>query len=150
MADEAQIRSSIFIRKVDSAGLTVLQYTSQPTAFNVTVTGTKGPVPGAFTVSTHGIDVDFGELATPGLCIIKNFDSSNWLEYGIWDPEGAVFYPLGEVGPGEIYALKLARNLQEGIGTADPGTGTTEANTNRLRLRANAQAVEASVEAFEV
>ncbi len=145
MAD-GQIRSSLQIQKT-SGTVTTIDYASKPTAFDITVTGTKGPVPGAITVTTAGVDVDFSELTTPGYCRLFNHDATNFYEYGIWDPEGNTFYPLGEVGPGESYVLKLSRNLQEEFGT---GTGTSGANTNRLRLKADTASVEAVVEAFEV
>ena len=148
MANEATVRSSLKILKTDSTtGRVLLDASPKPTAFTVDVAGTKGPVPGAVNVTTAGVNIDFSELTTPALCRIMNFDSTNFLEYGIWDPEGGTFYPLGEVGPGETYVIKLSRNLQEEFGT---GTGTSGANTNRLRLKADTAAVEATVEAFEV
>ncbi len=145
MAD-GQIRSSLQIRKTSGTVVTI-EYTSKPTAFDIIVAGTKGPVPGAITVTTAGVDVDFSELTTPGYCRLFNHDATNFYEYGIWDPEGNTFYPLGEVGPGESYVLKLSRNMQEEFET---GTGTSGANTNRLRLKADTAPVEGLVEAFEV
>lgn len=145
MAD-GQIRSSLQIQKT-SGSVVTLDYGSKPTAFDITVAGTKGPVPGAITVTTAGVDVDFSELTTPGYCRLFNHDATNFYEYGVWDPEGNTFYPLGEVGPGESYVIKLSRNLQEEFET---GTGTSGANTNRLRLKADTASVEAVVEAFEV
>lgn len=143
MGDEATIHSSLAIRKGN------LNYgPSRPTAFTADVGGTLGPTPGALTVDNEGDDIAFAELTTPSLCRIANIDSTNRLEYGIWDPEGVKFYPLGEVLPGESYVLRLARNLFEEYGT---GTGTTGADTNRLRVRAITGATCACiVEAFEL
>ena len=95
----------------------------------------------------EGTDVDFSELTIPGLCRLMNLDATNFIEFGIWDPEGGVFYPLGEIGPGKTYTIKLSRNLQEEFGT---GTGTTGADTNRLRIKADTAACNVLVEAFEV
>jgi hypothetical protein len=141
MANEAQVRSSLQI--INSP----LHYQSQPTAFTADVTGIKGPCPGAFAASILGTDVDLSELTTPGLCRIMNLDDTNFIEFGIWDPEALKFYPLGEVLPGETYVLRLSRNLaQEYAGT---GTGTTGPETNTLRIRADTAPCNALVEAFE-
>lgn len=142
MANEAEIRSSLQIAKDN------LEYRGQPTVFNANVTGTKGPTPGAITVSTAGTDVDLSGLTTPGLCRIQNLeaDSGNFVAYGIWDPEGGKFYPLGELLPGESYVLRLSRVIEEEYGT---GGGTTGASTNRLRFKADTAALVVLVEAFE-
>ena len=140
MADEATIRCSLDINKPP------LRYISRPTVFTFDVAGTKGPVPGAIEASVLGTDVDFSELTTPALCRIMNLDGTNFVEFGIWDPEGITFYPLGEVLAGETYVLRLSRYLQEEYGT---GTGTTGADTNRLRIKADTAAVQVLVEAFE-
>lgn len=142
MADEASIRSSLQITKGE------IEYRSNPTQFLADVTGSKGPTPGAVTVTTAGTDIDFSELTTPALCRIQNQDSTNFVEYGIWDPEGNTFYSLGEILPGETYVLRLSRFLQEEFGTA-AGTGTTGADTNRLRFKAQVASINVLVEAFE-
>lgn len=141
MSGEARVRSTLQIVNGN------LKYQPKSVSFNPDVAGTKGPVPGAIAVTTAGTDVDFGELTTPALCKITNLDSTNFVEYGIWDPEGNTFYPLGELLAGESYVLRLSRNLQEEFGTA---SGTIGANTNRLRLKADAATLNASVEAFEL
>ena len=143
MADEAQIRSSLQIAK-DS-----LEYRGQPTVFNADVSGTKGPTPGAITVSAAGTDVDLSALTTPGLCRIQNLeaDGGNYVTYGIWDPEGGKFYPLGELLPGESYVLRLARDIEAEYGT---GGGTTGSPVNKLRFKANTAALVVLVEAFEL
>jgi len=140
MADEAQVRSSLQIRKGN------MEYRSEPTVFNADVSGTKGPVPGAISVSVVGVDVDFLELTTPALCRLMNIDSTNFVTYGIWDPEGNTFFPLGEILPGETYVLRLSRGLHQELGT---GSGTIGPDTNRLRFRANTAACNVVIEAFE-
>lgn len=140
MANEATVTSRLTIQKG------YLDYMSRPGQFQATVTGTKGPVPGALEATTAGVSVDFSELTTPALCRLMNLDTTNFVEYGIWDPEGGVFYPLGELLPGESYVLRLSRNLNEEYGT---GAGTVGANTNRLRLKADTAACQVMVEAFE-
>lgn len=146
MANEARVQSSLSIRK-SSGTITQIDYQSRPTAFLATVTGTKGPVPGAITVTTAGTNVSLDELDLPGLCRIANLDASNYVTVGIYDPELDRFYPLADVLPGEFYLLRLSRHL----GTEyDNATGTgTSAFTNRLRIRANTASCNVLVEAFE-
>lgn len=142
MPNEASIRTSLQILKGK------LDYQSRPTTFttNIDAANPSGPSPGAITISVLGTDVDLSELNNPSLCRIQNLDATNFLEYGIWDPESSTFYPLGECLKGESYVLRLSRNIQEEFGT---GTGTTGADTNRLRLKADTASVEALVECFE-
>lgn len=152
MADEAQIRSSMEIKKGK------IDYRSLPSAFLANVTGTKGPTPGAVTVTVFGTAIDLSELTTPGLCRIMNIDATNYVEYGIRDPETETFYPFGEILPGESYILRLSRNLAfeyygtgTGTGTGTgPDTGDVGAETNVLWFRANTASVNVVVEAFEV
>ncbi len=141
MVNEASIRSSLQITKGK------IEYRSSPTQFSADVTGSKGPSPGAVDISTAGTDIDFSELTTPGLCRIQNQDPTNYVTYGIWDPENNTFFPLGELLPGETYPLRLSRLLQEELGT---GSGTSGADTNRLRFKADTASVVVLVEAFEV
>lgn len=137
MADEATVRGSLNIKTTN------LEFRSYPTAFNVDVSGEIGPTPGAFSASTDGTNVDLSELTTPGLCVIRNLDATNYVEVGIWD--GLEFYPIIEVGPGEHYVLKLSRNIGNSYGT---GTGTLGADTS-MRIKADTAACVVVVEAFE-
>jgi hypothetical protein len=147
MANEATITSQLQIQKRTTAGnLTFLGF--GPGSFSADVTGTLGPTPGAVLVTTAGRDIYFTELTTPGFCVIANLEPAggNYFEYGIKDPQTNVYYPLGEVLPGESYVIRLSRNLQEQY--AGSGTGTTGPE-NYLRLKANAGTVRAFVGAFE-
>lgn len=150
MANEASLNCSLQVRK-SVGGVTVLDYSSRPTAFRVDVSGTKGPTPGAMAASVAGTDVDFSELTVPGLCRISNLSTepTNYIEYGIFDPEAARYYPLGECDPGESYVIKLSRNFNEEYGTALVGTGTLPGGTARLRIRGRVTGAVALVEAFE-
>lgn len=144
MANEATIRCGLTIRKM-SGSLTLLDY-SKSTNFQATVTGTKGPTPGAFTVSVTGTDVDLSELTTPGFVTIKNLDATNFVTYGIRDPDSGNFFPLGELLPGEAYVLRLSRYLFQEFYLPPTGTGTAN---NTLRFVADTSSVVVSVEAFE-
>jgi hypothetical protein len=140
MADEARIITSLNIRKNN------LHHQTQPTSFSADVDGEKGPVPGAITIATAGTNIDFSELTTPGWCWITNLDRTNFVEWGIYDTEAALFFPVGELGPGEQALFKFSRNLQEEY--TNTGTGTS-GPTNRFRMKANTAACVVRVEAFE-
>lgn len=120
-----------------------LKYRSYPNSFQGTITGAKGPCPGALTCSTAGTVVDLTEIATPGFGVIYNEDDTNFVTVGIWD--GTEFYPLMEVGPGEIYPLKFSRYLESSLGV---GTGTFT-GTYRLMVKADTAACNVFVGVFE-
>lgn len=138
--NEASIRSSLQVRSGE------LFYQSQPTAFEADVAGSKGPSPGAITVSVFGTNIDLSQLVTPALCRVMNLDPTNYVEYGIRDPATGVFYPLGEILPGETYILRLSRNIQEDY--YNTGTGTT-ASINFFHFKANKAPCVVVIEAFE-
>lgn len=140
MANEATIRSSLQIRSGH------LNYQSQPVAFQADVAGAKGPVPGAVQVDTIGTDIYFSELDTPGLCRIQNLDTTNYVEWGIYDTVTGRFSPVGELLPGETFVFRLSRNFAEQY--TGSGTGTTGAE-NYLRFKANQASCNVLVEAFE-
>lgn len=140
MSNEATIRTGIQII-VD--GLT---YRPPTTAFNVDVSAAKGPTPGLVVVSIFGIDVLFTDLTTPGLCRITNYDLTNFITYGLGDGITTEFYPLGEVGPGESYVIKLSRNL--GVDMEEATTGVASGGKT-FRLVADTETCNCSVEAFE-
>lgn len=140
MANEATLSVSMNIVK-DGRQLCRFQ-----SGFNADVAGRKGPVPGAITISTAGTDIDLTQLTSPGLCILRNLDDTNFVEFGIKEPATGFFYPLGELLPGEDYVLRLSRNLRQEY--TNTGTGTS-APTNNLHMKANTAAVVVDIEAFE-
>ena len=138
VADEVQVRSSLQILK-KTGEFTLIDYRSQPTVFKTDITGVKGPLPGAVAVSTAGIEIDLSQLTVPGFCRLMNQDGTNYVTYGILDADGNTFHALGELGPGESYVLKLARDI--GLGT---GTGYES-----LFIKADTASCNVLVEAFE-
>lgn len=140
MSNEVTVRVSLQIRKGE------LDYRSYPTQFQADASVGEGPTPGLVLATTAGVSVDLTELSTPGFCWMQNLDATNYVTYGIWDPENSTFFPIGELLPGEFVMLRLARDIEEEYGT---GTGTTGANTNRLRLKADTASCHVRVEAFE-
>lgn len=141
MANEIQVTSSLVVVKNN------LQYQSRPAAFVADMAGGKGPTPGALTADEYGTTVDLSQLTTPGLCRVANLDdddSTAHLLVGVYD--GASFFPLIELLPGESYVFRLWRHLgQEFTGTS---TGTPS-DANQLRLMGVGGEVTALVEAFE-
>jgi len=147
MSGEAKIQISLNIDKIDATGN--LSYRSYPLTFNADVDGALGPTPGAFIASIYGTDVDLSQLTVPGLCRLSNQDPTNYISYGICDPETDKFYPLGELLPGEFFLLRLSRELGQEYAGSGTGTGTSGANTNKLRFVSHTAPCAVLVEAFE-
>lgn len=140
MSNEATVRVSLAIRTGSQ------QYQSNPTTFQADVSKAAPASPGRLTVGVHGSSVDLSKVATPGLCWVQNLDPTNFVEYGIRDPSGGKFYPLGEIMPGEFYVLRLSRNVLEDY--TNTGTGTTGA-VNTFWLKADTAPCEVDVQVFE-
>lgn len=128
-------------------------YQALPSAFQAVQNGNRGPVPGYLTVDETGSDIDLSAIGIPGMYRIANIDdpttATAYLIYGI--NNGTLFYPLGEVQPGETYVGRLFRYIGEDF--ANVGTGTS-GPINFLHLRAVktgsvAGTVGAKLEVFE-
>jgi len=127
MANEAQLHISLRINNPTSK----FEAQSTNTSYTVDVAGSSGPVPGMVVATTAGLDVAFTGLTVPTWCVLKNLDSTNFVEYGIWD--GATFHELGELPPlSKPQIIKLSRNM----------TG--------FRLKADTASCDVSVEAYEL
>ena len=114
MANEIQVRAGFSISNGN------LRYQTQPgsiTANQLTV-NPEGPTPGSVLVPTAGVAISPTGLASQGgWCKITNRDATNYVTFGI--KAGGVFYPLGELLPGEPAVLRLSRSLLYGAsGTA--------------------------------
>jgi hypothetical protein len=142
VADEFTIRVGLTARGGN------VDYVSRPDSYTADLEGAtmKGPTPGAVAVSTEGTDIDLTQLTNPGYCRIRNIDTVNSFEWGVYDPENDRFIVVGELAPGEPALFRLSRNF--GQEYTDTGTGTTAA-TNTLRCKALGGASVALVEAFQ-
>lgn len=142
MADEVRVTAGLAIRKgsLDYRGFGPSAYTD-----DIDATNPKGPVPGAVTVTTAGVDIDLSELTTPGYAEFINLDETNFVEWGIREPGTSTFYPIGEIPPGgKAGPFKLSRNfLEEYVGTGTTGP------TNKLHLKANTASCNVYVGVFE-
>lgn len=139
MSNEATISISFSISKGN------IQYQNHPKSFRADVDDGHGPLPGAFEVPVAGIDVDLSAIPSPGLCMLYNMDDTNFVQYGIQDYNTGVFYPLGEILPGEFYPIRLSRNL--GQDYPDSGTGTGP-EVHMLHFKADTAACWVRVDAF--
>lgn len=118
MANEIQVRSSLQIRNGN------LKYQSQPTAFNATMTGVKGPTPGAILISSGGTQISLAQLATlGGMCRVMNLDGTRTIEVGIYVVSLSRFIPFMSLLPGETYVFRMSEHLGEEY--TDTGTGST-------------------------
>lgn len=134
MVNEIRVNCSLNIKKGN------LQYQSLPAQFTANMSGSAGPAPGQITATTGGTNVSLASLTTMGgVCRIQNLDLVNFIDYGIWN--GSTYFPLGEVGPGESWPIRLSRFILFGA------TGT--AAVNSLRIRANGASCKVLVEAFD-
>jgi len=94
------------------------------TTFQPTLYGSIGPIPGAFTVSLGGTDINLSNLNTlGGVGQIINYDTVNTVTYGIKDGTTQKFYPLHDVLPGESYVFRISQYLHEIYPTS--GTGSS-------------------------
>lgn len=141
MANEIEFQFSLQIKKSN------LEYRALPNSFKANMDGAAdGPTPGTIAVPVApGVNVDLSELSTPGVCVIQNLDTTNYVMGGSYDPENNLFYPLMEWLPGEIWPFRLARDLGEEYAT---GTGTVGPETNTFRLIAVGGTCNVKVEAF--
>lgn len=140
MANEIQWRGALRITNGN------LQYASPITSFNDDMTGKKGPTPGALTIPVGGKVIPLNELTEAGWCEMTNLDTTNYVEYGVRDPDTDRFYPFGELHPGKPQVVFLSRNLLE----AYEGTGTgTSGPNNQFFMKANGAPCNVTVFAFQ-
>ena len=132
MASEATVQSGLSIRKVDGT-IVVLDYVARPNAFLATVSGTKGPVPGAMAVTEASTPIDISQLETPGLCRLMNQDGDNRVSVNV----------TLELLPGESFVIRLNSDYGS-LGTGTPSNLTDFTAETDPGLTANLL-----VEAFE-
>ncbi len=140
MANEATVTSQLSIIKGKR------QYQSLPASFQATVSGTKGPTPGAVTVTTAGVEISLAALDTPGLCRVQNLDTTNIVILGIRNPDQSEFYPFMDLLPEETFVFRLSRYINQELEAT--GTGTT-GETNQLWALAENADCQLLVEAHD-
>lgn len=110
MADEARISITFQVKKGN------LDYVSRPNAYTADVSVGRGPVPGAVDVTTSGTEVELPGLLAPGLVWVQNLDSTNAVEWGVWD--GANFRRVGRLLAGEFCLFRFS-SLLNATGASD-------------------------------
>ena len=71
----------------------------------ITPTGLGGPSPGRVALTTADTVIDLSAFTTPGLLVITNHSSSNYIEFG---PTAAgALVVLGKLLPGEVGFFRL-------------------------------------------
>ncbi len=146
MADEVTVRPLLTVRGF-------VPYQSYPQSFQDDLVVQKGPTPGAIDVSLSGTDVDLSQLTLPGHCFLYNAEDpdtsgNSYVEYGIYDPQVNVFYPFGELAPGQAAVFKFSRNFREEWASIGTATGTASEN-NRFRMKAYGARAVVRVDAFD-
>lgn len=145
MANEATIRNGLTITNVTTAQF---NYRSPQQGFTADVEGSLGPTPGAVAVSVSGTDIDLSQLTQlGGLVEIINYDLTNRVEIGIYEPATGTFFPFIELLPGESTVTRLSRNAQEQFDGTVTGTGTFAEN-NTIRAKAYGDTVNIFFGAF--
>ena len=147
MGDQAQLNISLQISKDDATG--IVNYRAYPTQFTADVDGAMGPTPGAFQASVFGTAVDLSELTSPGFCRISNLDPTNFVTWGIRDPDTDLFYPCGKILSGEFYVIRLSESLGQVWSGSGTGTGTAGSSNKTFTFYADTAACNVLVEAFE-
>lgn len=105
------------------------------------MSGTNGPTPGAVTVPVSGVDISFAQLdAMGGLGRFFNIDATNFITVGLRDKVTNVFYPFGDILPGEFYIWRLSSKLPKD----EAGTGTFSGTNVTVHAKTNTNASNAS------
>lgn len=145
MSNEIRLNVALAVQVPNTTtGELTLNYSRQA-SFARTLTTAKGPCVGTITVPVGGCVVDLSQLTTPTFAWLANLDPTNFVQFGLYD--GSRFRPIGEIGPGEAYPFKFARDLREDY--TNTGTGTTGSTVERLFFKANTAACNVTIEVFE-
>ena len=151
MADEVTITAGLQVVKRNSNNDVLIQFQGQPQSYRGDLTGAFGPVGGAVLAHFTGTIIDLSSLTTPGYYHISSQDDSadaddNYIEYGLYDAQTDVFYPWGELAPGEPASGKFSRNfLEEYTSTGSATTGPT----NKLMVKSSSGSRKCLVQVFE-
>lgn len=139
MSNEIQVRASLTVRNGNQ------QFISNPQSCQDDQTGI-GRECITVQASLSGTDVTF-TLTDPGWYAIACIGTeADYVEYGIWDPQLAVFHPWGEVSPGDVSVGKFSRNFGEEYAATGTGTMTIK---NNLRVKAYGAACKVQIDAVE-
>jgi hypothetical protein len=71
--------------------------------YNQTASGLSDQV---LSIATTAEDVSFGDVSTPGLCVIQNLDTTNYVEYGMSD--SGTIKKLAKLSAGDVHLIRIA------------------------------------------
>lgn len=71
--------------------------------YNQTASGLSDQV---LSIATAAEDVSFGDVATPGLCVLHNLDTTNYVEYGMSD--SGTIKKLAKLSAGDVHMIRIA------------------------------------------
>lgn len=101
MADEQTMSLKVVVTNGEYAYTRALSYTKDQT-------NGRGGNPGVVTIATSDTTVAFGSLTTPRVCIFKNLDDTNYVEFG---PDATGMVAFMRLGPGESAMLPIANSV---------------------------------------
>lgn len=79
-------------------------------------------------IGTSEENVSFTDITTPGLCVLHNLDSTNYVEYG--QSDGGTMKKVGKLAAGDVHLIRIAGSVT-------------------LRMQANTAACKVRVMCFE-
>ena len=71
--------------------------------YNQTASGLSDQV---LSIATTAEDVSFGDVSTPGLCVLHNLDTTNYVEYGMSD--SGTIKKLAKLSAGDVHMIRIA------------------------------------------
>lgn len=80
-----------------------IQFPQLTRQYNQTASGLSDQV---LSIGTSAEDASFGDVATPGLVVLHNLDSANYVEYGMSD--GGTIKKLAKLNAGDVHLIRLA------------------------------------------
>ena len=96
------------------------QFPQVPSQYTQTTAGISDNV---WTIGTSAEDVAFGDVATPGLTVLHNLDSTNYVDYGMSD--GGTMKAVGRLKAGDKHIIRIGASV----------TLRMQANTGACKVR---------------
>jgi hypothetical protein len=70
---------------------------------------TSGLSDQVLSIGTSEENVSFGDVSTPGILVLHNLDSTNYVEYG--QSDGGTMKKLGKLAAGDVHTFRLAGSV---------------------------------------
>lgn len=82
MANELALRVDLTYTPSDTGQVTMAPPTFSDTVSIAAAAGSHFATQKVVAIATGGTQVDLGDVAAPGVCVIKNLDATNFVEFG--------------------------------------------------------------------